>query len=200
MSMKRIVTSRKKDPEHKKSCIAQVARKLFVEKGFYAVTIPEIVAASGVSTGSIYNYYGSKLALAQSLYEDSSREFNRLLAERLTQKGGTYERAKSIAELLLDLSETDPTLIEYLFLSHRQPFLKKYHPALGNPENCILCQIFEQGILAGEMGKGDPCDKALAFLGVVLKNVEARVKKGGAPISQSYNRSIIQRAWNAAYL
>lgn len=186
--------------EHKKQLVAEVARKLFVEKGFYAVTIPEIVSKSGVSTGTIYKYYGSKSGLARQLYEDSSSEFNRLLAERLDCKNGAYERAEAIAELLLDLADVDSTLIEYLFLSRHQGFSQNQSPVLGHPSNCILCQIFEEGIRVGDLRPGDPFAKAVSFLGVVFNNIEIQLKGlYQQPLAEGYAHRIVQRAWNAAY-
>lgn len=191
---------RTRNPEQKKNCIASVARRLFVEKGFYAVTIPEIVAESGTSTGSVYRYYGSKFALAQQLYEDSAHEFNILLAQRLEAQTGAYKRAEAVAELLLDLAEQDSTLVEYLFLSRHQDFLGKYSPVIGRPSNCVLCQIFEEGISNGEVAFGDPLAKAIAFLGVILKNIEVRLRwVCSQPRTELATKQIIQRAWNAAY-
>jgi len=190
----------KHNPEAKKKRVAEVARQLFVDKGFYAVTIPDIVTESGVSTGTIYKYFGSKSALAERLYEDSAREFNLLLAERLQNKKGAYERAKVIVELLLDLAEYDSTLVEYLFLSRHQGFKNKYNPALGCSSNCILCQIFNEGITQGELCVGDPLAKAVSFMGVVLKNIEMRLKGIFLQtFEEDYRQAVVKRAWDAAY-
>lgn len=47
----------------KKSAIISVAKKLFKDKGFVAVSIKEIASKANVSQVSIYNYFGSKDAL-----------------------------------------------------------------------------------------------------------------------------------------
>lgn len=200
MSTVKITKRRTCNPEQKKKNIAYVARKLFVEKGYYAVTIPDIVLESGTSTGSVYKYFGSKSKLAQQLFEDSSLEFNQLLSERLQGQTGTFERAESIAELLLDLAKVNSTLIEYLFFLRHQEFVLKYCPVIGYPPNCLLCQIFEDGIRVGELRPGDPLSKAVAFLGVVLKHVEMQLKGlYHQPLPLEYAGNIMQQAWNAAY-
>lgn len=45
---------------HNRQLIEQAAWNVFAEKGFDATTIRDIIAASGVSPGTFYNYYGTK--------------------------------------------------------------------------------------------------------------------------------------------
>ncbi|MBQ7972233.1 MAG: TetR/AcrR family transcriptional regulator [Lachnospiraceae bacterium] len=45
--------------ESKKAYILEVARSVFAERGFKAVTMKDIVEACGISRGGLYLYYGS---------------------------------------------------------------------------------------------------------------------------------------------
>ncbi|MFO7576820.1 MAG: TetR/AcrR family transcriptional regulator, partial [Pelovirga sp.] len=56
------------DPEGKFNRVLDCALKLFVEKGYHRVSVPDIVEASGVSTGAIYNLFGNKENLARTLH------------------------------------------------------------------------------------------------------------------------------------
>ncbi|MDA3902551.1 MAG: TetR/AcrR family transcriptional regulator, partial [Desulfuromusa sp.] len=52
------------NPEEKILKVIHAARRLFVEHGYCGVSIPNIVSASGVSTGAIYSYFKDKETLA----------------------------------------------------------------------------------------------------------------------------------------
>lgn len=186
--------------EKRKQLVAKAARSLFVEKGFESVSIPEIVERSGVSTGAIYNYYGSKSALAVQVYQSSAQEFEHLFATRVLNKETTYEKLISFAKFLWDLTEEDRSLVEYLFLATPTMLAKEYSPVLGTPSNCILCRIFEEGMIRGEVPQGDPATKAVAFWGVVVKSIEM-VQSGflTRPLNPDSSTQMAQRAWRAAY-
>lgn len=187
-------------PEIRKQLVAKAARTLFVKKGFDSVSIPEIVEMSGVSTGAIYNYYGSKSALARQVYKNSAEEFEQLFNIQVQNKETTYDKLISFAKLLWDLTEKDRSLVEYLFLVTPATLAKEYSPVMGTPCNCILCKIFEEGMLRGEVPPGDPATRAVAFWGVVVKSIE--MMHSGfltRPQSQDTSTQIAQRAWRAAY-
>jgi AcrR family transcriptional regulator len=48
--------------------IVQAASRLFAERGFSRTTMADVVAASGLSTGAVYNYFPSKSDLRQSTH------------------------------------------------------------------------------------------------------------------------------------
>lgn len=185
--------------EKRKRLVAQSARKLFVDKGFDAVSIIDIVTMSGVSTGAIYNYYASKSALARQVYKDSAQEFKELLTVRMQGKETTYAKLNTVAELLLELSKANRSLIEYLFLSNSLVIPREYSPVLGTPSSCLLCRIFEEGIVRGDVRSGDPVAKAVAFWGVVLKYIELLLSGFlNRQMCHEPSLQIVQRAWSAA--
>ena len=63
------------NPQAKAEQILKCARRLFVEKGYHRVSIPDIVTASGISTGAIYNLFGSKERLARTLHDRTLNDF-----------------------------------------------------------------------------------------------------------------------------
>ena len=50
--------------------IAEVATRLFCEKGFGQTTVSEIVARAGVTKPVLYYYFGSKAGLFNALFAD----------------------------------------------------------------------------------------------------------------------------------
>ncbi|WP_404460988.1 TetR/AcrR family transcriptional regulator [Sutcliffiella horikoshii] len=59
------------------------AHKLFIEKGFQATSIQDILDESGIAKGTLYNYFSSKnellIALFKTLYKKMEKERNDLL-------------------------------------------------------------------------------------------------------------------------
>jgi AcrR family transcriptional regulator len=64
-------SSRAVQAEATRAALVAAARKLFVEKGYFATGTEEIVAASGVGTrGALYHHFGDKRALFQAVFEE----------------------------------------------------------------------------------------------------------------------------------
>jgi AcrR family transcriptional regulator len=53
--------------EGKKRNIEDAARQLFIKQGFHAASMRDIAARAGVSLGNLYNYYGNKEELFESI-------------------------------------------------------------------------------------------------------------------------------------
>ncbi|MDT8861383.1 TetR/AcrR family transcriptional regulator [Alkalihalobacillus sp. MEB130] len=67
----------------RKQHVINMSHKLFVEKGFQATSIQDILEYSGISKGTFYNYFSSKneliMALFRTFYKKMEKERNELL-------------------------------------------------------------------------------------------------------------------------
>jgi AcrR family transcriptional regulator len=57
--------------------ILDAALSAFTEKGFTAATVDDVRRRSGASVGSIYHHFGGKEELADALYAEALREYQR---------------------------------------------------------------------------------------------------------------------------
>ena len=57
--------------EQTRTRVLAAARKLFVTKGFDQTTTRQVAAAAGIATGTLFNYFPSKEALAMSLLSEA---------------------------------------------------------------------------------------------------------------------------------
>ena len=57
--------------EQTRTRVLAAARKLFVTKGFDQATTRQVAAAAGIATGTLFNYFPSKEALAMSLLSEA---------------------------------------------------------------------------------------------------------------------------------
>lgn len=55
---------------NRKKHVLKKAHELFIEKGFQATSIQEILESSGISKGTFYNYFASKNELLISIFKD----------------------------------------------------------------------------------------------------------------------------------
>ncbi len=70
--------------------ILKAARDVFVEKGFHRASVDDVVAASGLSMGTLYNYFPSKDELIRaSILGANKEESDALLAD--TQAARSHE-------------------------------------------------------------------------------------------------------------
>lgn len=67
----------------RKQRVIKIAHELFIEKGYQATSIQDILEYSGISKGTFYNYFSSKsdllIALFQMIYSKLEQERNELL-------------------------------------------------------------------------------------------------------------------------
>jgi len=106
------------EPKQKRSIatknrIKSTAKKLFSEKGYYAVTSNSIAAKANVPIGSFYNYFGNKKTLLLELidefndlyHSDTIDQFDKAV-HLITSK----KTAIDIMEMLIKVSISSPAL------------------------------------------------------------------------------------------
>lgn len=77
------LTSRDRQAIATKNRIFETGISLIQEHGLDGVNVSQIVAASGVSVGTFYHYYKSKLDLFMDLYRSADEYFETEMAEKL---------------------------------------------------------------------------------------------------------------------
>ncbi len=77
------------------------AHKLFLKKGFEATTTRDVVAAAGIATGTLFNYFASKEALAMTLLADALEQGREAWDERRPQASTLDETLFALIAALL---------------------------------------------------------------------------------------------------
>lgn len=188
---------RKIDPQDKMERVVEVARRMFVEEGFHNVSIPKIVKASGVSTGAIYHHFSNKERLAHYIHDRTLTEFNDLLTSRLTGTSTTYQKLRAFAHLILDITENNPVMMQYmLFLKHGE-FMSDYQPICYSEPFVWVQETVAEGMRNGELRTGDRMLMAAAFTGVVLRVIEIKLFGVFQGSLQECSEEVIATAWRA---
>lgn len=141
--------------ERRREAILRAAHALFVEKGYDATTLNDIVGRSGGSLATLYDMFENKPGLLRAL-----------VSERCVKLGGAMESAaatkldprkvlRSIAEEMLDML-LDPTFAGLVQIVMAQCAA---HPELGR-------QLYESGPAVAQ-AKGAECLARLASAGML---------------------------------
>ncbi len=117
----------------RKQHVIKMAHQLFIDKGFQATSIQDILDYSGISKGTFYNYFSSKnellIALLKSIYEKINKKRNELL---MGQDPSDIEVFIKQIEIQLEMNRSNnlSSLFEEVFFSNDEElkqFIKKGH-------------------------------------------------------------------------
>lgn len=86
------------DGEETKKRIVLKATQLFVQKGYAAVTMNEVCAASNVSKGSLYHHFPSKDELFLFVVEEDTAQWLQAWEDKKKEIVGVEERLYALAE------------------------------------------------------------------------------------------------------
>ncbi len=145
----------REDAERHREEIIDAASRLFRQKGIEGVSVPELMAAVGLTHGGFYKQFKSKDALAALAFERASAKSVGELRERIAAAADTPEAR----QVFLDA---------YLAPEHRD------NPAMG----CVL------SALAGDLGRDNDQELRDAFMrgvGRMIERLEA--VKDPAPLA-----------------
>ncbi|MBE0574721.1 MAG: TetR/AcrR family transcriptional regulator [Desulfuromonadales bacterium] len=162
--------------EEKKHRVYLTARRLFVELGYHKVSIQTIVKASGVSTGAIYSYFPNKEALASYIHEQTLADFQTLFLERLEGRETTRDKLSAFAEVVFELTEQDPEVMEYLLFMRHGEFMQDCSPICFTEPFRLVQGIIKQGIEQGDIQADNVFVAGIAYTGVILRAAELRLK------------------------
>lgn len=109
---------RKKDPiaeARKKALILQAAKLCFAQSGFHAVTMRQIIEASGLSAGGVYYHFTGKEDLVAAIAAEERAGMDQLLSRLRLEKDARAGLIRFVADLLLWTSQTDALLATEIF-------------------------------------------------------------------------------------
>ena len=108
---------RTRDPEAKRAALLDAAMRQFAVHGYEPVSIASIAREAGIAVGTVYRFYGTKLALLRAINESLEDEF----AKRMRSDwdaGGTYPaRLDRVCEGTFSLAHRHRDLLRVLFMT-----------------------------------------------------------------------------------
>lgn len=191
------MTARRVDSQEKMAQVIKTARQLFVEHGYYNVSIPAIVKASGVSTGAIYNYFSSKENLAQAIHNYTLNEFQDRFDEGLQGQQTCRDKLKSFVDLIIEITEADPVMMEYMMFMKHGEFIRDSLPICYTEPFQRVREIIAQGMANDEIKNQEVFVATVSFTGIIHRAVELRllgvIKRSLKEVAETF----FNNAWDA---
>lgn len=155
----------------RKQHVINKAHQLFIEKGFQATSIQDIIDFSGISKGTFYNYFSSKnellMAIFSSLNQKIKDERNRLL---VGQSPSDIEIFIRQVELHMEFNRRNKLLVlfEEVFVSN-DLVLKQF---LKRTQIMYVNWIYNRFVeLFGKSKEPYLLDCAIMFIGMLHQNI-----------------------------
>lgn len=95
--------------------LIEVARRLFVERGYSAVGTEEIVQTAGVTRGALYHHFDGKLELFAAVHEQLEEELIETIAARMMTATDPLEALRTGIAVFLDACR-DPEMVQIVIV------------------------------------------------------------------------------------
>ncbi len=146
--------------EQKKKLIIEIARKVFMEKGYKSVTMKDIVEACEISRGGLYLYFQSTGEIFEEVLKSEQEDADDLFAGNIPKEASPSDILALLLkeqkkEILNRNASLNKAIYEYFFDS-REPFkdnmLKKQFDAAVH----VIEKLITAGAESGEFYCEDP--------------------------------------------
>ena len=94
--------------ERTRQLIVERAVPLFNTRGYFGASMSDLIQATGLEKGGIYNHFDSKEAIALAAFDHAVGLIEELFGAALAGKDGTVERLKAIVEVFRGVSDGYP--------------------------------------------------------------------------------------------
>ncbi|UPM54322.1 TetR/AcrR family transcriptional regulator [Gottfriedia acidiceleris] len=155
----------------RKQHVVKIAHELFIEKGFQATSIQDILEYSGISKGTFYNYFSSKsdlvVALFNMIYKKLEHERNELL---IGQSPSNIEIFIKQITLLMEANRDNKLISLFEEVIYINDLDIKQFIREGNFKtlNWVYTRFLD---IFGSEKKDFLLDSAIMFLGIIHHNV-----------------------------
>lgn len=128
--------------------LREVARKAFVERGYYAVSIRDLAREAGLSLSVLYHYYASKQELLYAVLNDAIDSFHEILEEHtLAPDADPVERFLVLVESMVEY-RAKLRIDSLLFIREIRNLEPEYADRLGSRQSDIV-KLFDNVIADG---------------------------------------------------
>lgn len=157
------------DGEETKKRIVLKATQLFVQKGYAAVTMNEVCAASNVSKGSLYHHFPSKDELFLYVVEEDTAQWLQAWEDKKKEIVGVQERLYALAEHYAnDFQNPLIRALEEFSRSRAHPEdITKRLALLYEAASHACRDLLKEGMDTGDFIKGDLEDYVIIVNGML---------------------------------
>jgi AcrR family transcriptional regulator len=154
----------KKPASDKRELITSAALDLFVERGFYGTTVPEIADLAGVGAGTIYRYFESKEALVNAMYREQKLVFSGAVLDQFPVAAPTREQFRSLWMRMSKFAVENPKSFIFLELHHHARYLDDASRAVEQR----MLDLFTSVVIAAQARRELKAGPARLLMGMVM--------------------------------
>ena len=158
--------------EERKSQILNAAEDVFTKKGFDEARMDDIAGETGLSKGSLYNYFKSKddliLAILDRIFQREFKIFESLDLASVSATDAIWSFAETTSKDVKVMMRLLPITYEFMGLAFRNKLVQKAFKTYFNHYMDILVPIIQHGIDSGEFRPADAKEVALA-MGAIME-------------------------------
>ncbi len=128
----RVAPAKAKKIIDKRAAIIDAAVALFAHRGFYGTTVPEIAAAAGVATGSIYLYFKTKEELVNAALTERKQGMLDTFAAAANAGGDWEARFRRVWRQLVAYAIAHPADFQFFEMHHHAGYIEPATRAAGD--------------------------------------------------------------------
>lgn len=170
---------------------------LFMEKGYFNTSIPDLVQHSVVSTGSIYKYFGDKEGLAKKLMDELIKDLYEQEKTLIAQYDSCFARYQALVTWMVNFTLEYPAVMSFVLYAKHQAFLPNSSSVCSSKPFMLLRDVIADGMAHGEVRDMDVMVAAALAFGGVLRMMQLSLD-GVLPESLDYYQDeLINAGWRA---
>jgi TetR/AcrR family transcriptional regulator, regulator of autoinduction and epiphytic fitness len=153
-----------------RAAIIDAAERLFLERGFGAVSMDDLAEAAGVARRTLYNQFSSKEEIFREMLSRVSGQLERAFPPGLETEGDAEHVLRSIARMILKLHE-NPVYLGFLRMvvadARQFPWIAREFAAVMDPLTERLVRYLAHLTAIGVLDCGNPLLAAHQFMGLL---------------------------------
>jgi len=149
--------------------------KLFSNKGYFNTSVRDIARESSVSIGSIYHHFKDKEGIASAMYNDLIDRMVIQLEEIKTCNTNTHDRCRAVIELLFEMTEEEPEVMEFMLSSKHRDFMPNEKPVCSSTPFEMMRELVKDGMVSGEIQVMDLMVASSCLYGASLRMITSRL-------------------------
>jgi TetR/AcrR family transcriptional regulator, regulator of autoinduction and epiphytic fitness len=152
------------------SAIIDAAERLFLDRGFGAVSMDELAEAAGVARRTLYNQFSSKEEIFREMLLRVSGQLERAFPPGIETQGDVEEVLRLVAGMILKLHE-HPAYLGFLRMvvadSRQFPWIAEEFAAVMEPQTERLTRYLAHMTAIGVLDCRNPLLAAHQFMGLL---------------------------------
>jgi TetR/AcrR family transcriptional regulator, repressor of fatR-cypB operon len=156
------------DRPDKRQAILDAALAEFVKRGYHGTTVPSVAATAGVGAGTIYRYFDSKEALANTLYQEWKGRLGAMILDEFPWDGALRAQFRTWYERQMHFIVEHPEASVYMELHHHADYLDETCLALEEQHVAIAAELIARGQAEQVLREGPPVLLAALLYGAIV--------------------------------